>query len=109
MQLTVKKSNVNVNVKFKSDSYDSTGLYLNNDGACSEFIFVSTQSNFVIFICDESQYVDLVDACGTLPKPEAKQEPKPEPKEGQISESFALKMLAIAQGQNINPVNINEL
>jgi len=106
MQLTVKKSNVGTNVKFNPDSYDSTGLYLNNDGMCLEFLFVSTQSNFVIFICDESQYVDLVDACFTLPKPEPKQEPKPEPKpepkEGQISESFALKMLAIAQGQNIN-------
>ena len=80
-----------------------------NDNYCNELLYVSTQSNFVIILFDESQYVDLVDACGTLPKPEPKQEPKPEPKEGQISESFALKMLAIAQGQNINPVNIKEL
>jgi hypothetical protein len=106
--MKLKKSNVITAEYYNPEKYPTSGVYVNMDETFQENIFIvnketSTPISWLIGLAKD--YIHILED----EKPEIKEE-KPEIKDnnhGQISEDFALKMLAVANG-SVKQLDLNK-
>jgi hypothetical protein len=106
--MKLKKSNISTAYQYDTEKYPTSGVYINTDEALNRNIILVNKEfgpSMVVFIGTAQDCLHIFED----EKPEIKEE-KPEIKDnnhGQISEDFALKMLAVANG-SVKQLDLNK-